>query len=787
MRITRFELLKIITNKLFIVAFLILWVLNLLFLNYQNYSESKNEIPYEAYKTLEIDLKSKSMAEKGKYIDNLYERAKAINIIYNIQSNAKSENQAIREYADSLREENKELYNKYYEESKNPTWKYTGNGDTEWSFLESIKNDYNKVSNYQGTINDILEEAETQQNVSIFKTNDEVSLKSITKTADTYKDMKGIKTNYEIGEGIKKISNTTLTDFFVLILIFIISTILITEEKDKNLFTIIKSTKNGNGKTIMAKIMTLFIGVLLICLLFYGTNYIYYLSTLGCGNIFANIQSVPLLMLSTLKINILEYLFILFGAKVIFVFLLSMIMFYLSIKFNNTVENIFVFFIIILVNFIIYQSIDPTSSINIIKSFNLISLLNTNEIFRIYDNLKFYNILVSKTSTLLVLEVITIILFIILSFIKYLKSMNITIKENVILEKIKKFKILKNIRFNSIFSFETYKLLFVNKGFFIIILFAVFTIFNFRNQNYNMSYNEMFYKNYMDILSGDLTPEKETLIKNTLEEYDKAEVQLALINERIENGEITNIEGKMLSQPYEDILATREIFNRIEEKYDYIKENSKASFVYDTGYNKLFRVNTDTNENDIYLIVITIIILTNLFIMEYRTGFIQILNATKKGRKKTAKNKIITSLLTCTFIYIISIIPEILGTLKMYGLENLSDSIISLGVFHSLPASISILSYLIMFYIVRYVSYILLILIILYISLKLKNMVFAFITSIFVLLIPIIISALKIAKSSVFPLMNLSIIGSNILACFFVPAIVIISIFLYNSIVKRLE
>ena len=82
MRITRFELLKIITNKLFIVAFLILWVLNLLFLNYQNYSESKNEIPYEAYKTLEIDLKSKSMAEKGKYIDNLYERAKAINIIY---------------------------------------------------------------------------------------------------------------------------------------------------------------------------------------------------------------------------------------------------------------------------------------------------------------------------------------------------------------------------------------------------------------------------------------------------------------------------------------------------------------------------------------------------------------------------------------------------------------------------------------------------------------------------------------------------------------------------------
>lgn len=787
MKLNKFEILKIITNKLFIVAFLILWVLNLLLLNYQNYSESKNKIPYEAYKILETDLLGKTHEEKGKYINELYERVKAINIIYNIQSNAKSENQAIREYADSLREENKELYNKYYEESKNPIWKYTGNSDLEWSFLESIKNDYDKVSNYQGTLNDILEEANNLQNVSIFKTKDEVSLKSIIKTAETYKDMQSIKINYEIGEGINKISNTTLTDFFVLILIFIISTILITEEKDKNLFTIIKSTKNGNGKTIMAKIMTLFIGVFLICSLFYGTNCIYYLSTLGCGNIFATIQSVPLLILSTLKMNILEYLFILFGAKVIFVFLLSMIMFYLSIKFNNTIENIFVFFIIILVNFIIYQSVDPTSSINLLKSFNLVSLLNTNEIFRIYDNLRFYNILVSKTSALLVLQIITIILLIILSFIKYLKSMNITIRENVIWEKIKKFKILNNIRFNSIFSFETYKLLFVNKGLFIIILFAIFMVFNFKNQNYNISYNEMFYKNYMDILSGNLTPEKETLIKNTIEEYDKAEVQLALINERIENGEITNMEGMILSQPYEDILATRGVFNRIEEKYDYIKENPKASFVYDTGYNKLFRVNTNINENDIYLIIITIIVLTNLFIMEYRTGFIQILNATKNGRKKTARNKVITSILACTVIYIISIIPEILGTLKMYGLACLSDSIISLEVFHSLRAGISILSYLIMFYIVRYVSYILLILIVLYISLKLKNMVFAFITSIFVLLIPIIISALKIAKSSVFPLMNLSIIGNDILACFFVPTIVIISVFLYNSIVKRLE
>lgn len=787
MKFVKYEFLKIITNKLFIFTFLVLWFMNLLFLNYQNYLAPENDIPSKAYKLLETDLKDKNNSEKGKYINQLYERAKAINIIYNIQSSIKSDNPAIRDFANNLRDENKELYNKYYEESKNPKWRYTGDENTELSFLETIKNDYDKVNNYHKYLSDIIDESETIENASIFKSKDKVSLKSISKTADAYKKMQDISVSYEASVSAKKIASTTITDFFVLILVFLFSTILIIEEKEKNLFNIIKSTKNGYIVTIISKIVSLFIGVFFICVLFYGINYIYYFITLGYGNIFSPIQSVSMFMLSTIKVNILEYILIIFFAKWIYMVLLGILIFYLSIKLNNISEVLMILFIIVLINLFIFNNIDITSNINLFHSFNLINLINTNEIFRIYDNLRFFNILVSKTSSLLILQILMVITFIILSIFKYLKSMKSNIKENMILGKLKRFKLIKNIRLNNIFSFELYKMLVINKCFLIIILFLLFILYDFKNQNFSLSYNEMFYKNYMDILSGELNEKKEKLIKEKLEEYEYAERQLEIINNKVIDGELSNIDGMILSQPYEDILATKNVFNRIENKYNYIKENKNASFVYDTGYNQLFRINKSYNSHDIYLILITIISILGLFVMEYRTGFIQILNTTKNGRIKTARGKVLVSIIVCTFIYIISIVPEILKVYKMYGFTNINESIVSLEVFSNLPSYISIFNYLIIFYVVRYISYILIILLIEFISLKFKNIIFSFIVSIFVLLMPYILSMLNIFKIDMFPFMDLSIVRENIIYVFIIPFIVIVIIFLYNSVVKRLE
>lgn len=119
MKLVKFEFLKVITNKLFLITFFILACFNFLFLTYGGFTESKNRIPYESYRLLASDLKDKSMQEKGTFINEIYERVYGISLIYNIQGSLSSENPGMREFGESLREENKDLYNKYYEEASN--------------------------------------------------------------------------------------------------------------------------------------------------------------------------------------------------------------------------------------------------------------------------------------------------------------------------------------------------------------------------------------------------------------------------------------------------------------------------------------------------------------------------------------------------------------------------------------------------------------------------------------------------------------------------------------------
>lgn len=536
MRIVKFEFLKIITNRLFILMFVAFWFLNLLFLVYQDYDASKNGIPYKAYKLLDRDLKGKTHEEKGKFIDDVFERAKAINIIYNIENTQNSDNLAIREYAKVLLEENRELYDKYYNEAKNPVWKYTGNSDLELSFLQEIKNDYDAVNDYQKSLEDILNISDNLKSVSIFKVNDKNSLKSINKTLKAYKNIKDVNINYEVGKSLEKVSSVSITDFFVIVLIFIFSIILVTDEKDKNLLVIIKSTRNGQLITILSKIGTLFIGVLLVSIFFYGMNYLFYFYTLGFGNLFSTIQSTSSLLLSIFKINILEYLIIFFLTKSIYLLLVALLTFYVSIKFDNFSEILIVIFLLLLFNFVIYKSIHVTSNVNLFKYFNFIGLINTNGIFNIYDNLRFFNV-VSKSSVLLFLQVLMIVIFTIFSINNYLKS---KVSSKRAFEKLKSFRLLKPIKLNSIFYFEVYKLLFVNRGLVIILLFAFSVIVNFKNQNFNLSYDELFYKNYMGILSGKLNLEKEEFIKNVIREYDMAEEQLEIIRDKEMNGLLSN-------------------------------------------------------------------------------------------------------------------------------------------------------------------------------------------------------------------------------------------------------
>lgn len=392
-----------------------------------------------------------------------------------------------------------------------------------------------------------------------------------------------------------------------------------------------------------------------------------------------------------------------------------------------------------------YKTIDPISKYNVFRVINIINLIEVNSIYKTYINLNIMGNMQNILQLSLFFAIILLLLFGLANVWIFIKRKDLGITQSYLLKRLKSITIIKPRIFTKIFWCEFYKMMIINKVLIILLLFTVFQIYSLNHVNKNISFGENIYKNYMKTFSGKLTEEKESIILKEQEKFEKARFAIENIEEKVRNGEISKEESIRYKEPYNEILSSEEIFSRIIEQYEYIKENPKAEFVYDTGYKELLRINKNAFiESDIYLIVMAEIAFSVIFVMEYKTGMNKILNTTPKGKMITAKTKIIVCIITSLIIFMISIIPEIIKIGQIYGLDNITASITSLRSFGNLPFEISILEFTIINYLVRFIVFISIVLFILWISLKLKNTTYTILVASTIMLIPMIVENLGI-------------------------------------------
>lgn len=761
MKTIKYEFLKIFTSKLFLYTLIFFIIADIIILIYTENNLKNNKVPYSAYKLLNKELKNLTEQEKEDFINQEYEKIYAINIIDNIKNLKNSDNEMLRQYSETLEKENKEIYEKYIKEYENQTYKYTGDISKENYFWKEIKKEYEETKKYKQTIKEIVEKAENLNTISIFKNSENsFSSKNIKDTAKNYEKMINTKINFIPSKGIENFTNLGIIDVFIILLIFVISTIIIFEEREKNLIILIKSTKNGRTKTMLSKIIVMFILITSITLIMYSINFIYYGINIGYGNLSNSLQSISTFIYSTLQINIWQYLILFIITKICVFCIVSLIILIISSTARNNVSTYIAFIAIFSISFLLYKIIDPISKYNIFKVINIINLIEANSMYKTYINL---NLLGNIKNVLTLCIYFAIILLVTCSFANlyiFNKKTDFKIKESFILNKIKGITILKQKILKKIIYIELYKLFITNKVAIIIIIFAIFQVYNFANSNKKISFSENIYRNYMQILSGKLTKEKQNFIEMEKQKFERAELAIQNIEEKVKIGEITRETAKKYTIPYEEILSQKNIFIKILEQYEYINTHPNAEFVYDTGYKELLRVNKYAFfETDLYLIVMIIICFTEIIVIEYKTGMIKILNTTPKGKKCTIKNKIIICIFTSFIIFIISVIPEILKIKQIYGFNNITASITSISAFKMLPIKINILTFIIITYLTKLIIFINITLLILYITLKIKNTTYSILVSSSVLLIPSILNliGLEIADTlSINRILNIS-------------------------------
>ena len=170
---------------------------------------------------------------------------------------------------------------------------------------------------------------------------------------------------------------------------------------------------------------------------------------------------------------------------------------------------------------VMYYTIPSASYLCPLKYINLVAFANTHDILAQYLNLNILGEPFGYKAVFVISAMLLLLSFSILAVISYAR-------QSVIRNRTKRlsFSIFKG-RNTSLFLQECYKIFICGKVLFILIAFGAFVWFSYTPINEKFaSADEIYYKQYMLKLEGELTPEKEHFLADEQAKFDQAEADM---------------------------------------------------------------------------------------------------------------------------------------------------------------------------------------------------------------------------------------------------------------------
>lgn len=620
------EFIKIWKNKKFLSIFIFMFILNVGMLWYSTL-ENDYSPSLSSYRRLEEKLNGFNDNEKLDYVEN--------------------------------------YYNGLTEESN---FEFTDSYEKEISLLKEVLNELKIVCGYNEFLHKTQVRGDNISDISIFnsESGNEYSNNNIEKTVKDYSELQGMQLKFQSGKWVEVATELYITDILIILMVCLIIYISIFYEKENNLYVVIRVSKYGKLHTAICKLMAFQLSCIIITVIFYGGNIVYSFVNLSIPNLSYIIQSIAIFSTTTLKISISMYLliflisksivFIIIGNSMLLIAIMSSYIFipYISIGFIMTAS------------YTMWKVIIPTSKYAIFKYLNLVGLLDINKVLGEYLNINILNQPVNLYKLWLIFIIAFLTLINIAIVIAYCRIKKISVRSI-------DFKRRKFSPHTSLFKHELYKILIMKKGILIIVFFIITTVHLYSSNSYYISGGELKYKQYMKKLEGKLTSEKEEFLYKEKEKFKNAEKRVDEIDELLENKEITMMQSSALKEEYNKILMNYNTFQRVWEKYEFIKEHEESEFVYDSAYKMLFNYNDKMYKiSSILYLTVMIFVLSVVFPMEYSNSQYRLLNTTLLGKKNIEKMKIVISSALAIIIMGISIAARYIHISEKYEFANIS-------------------------------------------------------------------------------------------------------------------
>lgn len=754
MRIFINEFIKVFNKRTILLLFVGLLSLNGLLLYVNDTNDLKENYFYtsKSYKEIYKDIEGLSKQEALELLESTYEELDFL-FHFSIMNNNIS-----LQLDDEFNDIDLESLTARYRSGEYLS--YTDSLWAETSLYKDIIKEIKACQSYPDYLDNIDKEAETMLGISIFAKADSFSYRNIEKTPGAYSHLKGNELDFSPSRGVKMATEFFGTDLIAIFMILIIITSLVTREKELSQLTLIKTTYLGRRPLVISKLMVSFVSSLFVAIALYTVNFIISFQIYGFGDIGRYIQSVSGYISSNLEISVLQYFILFIIGKVVVYCLIAAIIFFVATLARNSSQVYIALITIFAVSGISYYVIESTSYLSIFKYVNIVSFMNTYKFFTSYLNLNIFGQPINYIPIAFLAIIIGITFFTLISINVFCKQKALSSKTTPISERLK-----LSINFNkipiftykttSIFRHESYKVFIGGRVLLILIVFLAIKLYSYQPLSEDIYDMDAFhYKDYMLQLEGELNEDKIKFIEEEDARFTKV------------YEEISSIPGEQLNPyiilSYQEELASQVAFEKVKYHTEYLKSTDNGEYLYDSGY-KLLTGDASAMNKDIHLalvaFIITIACIAYIYSVEYQSGGYVLQQTSYKGRKSTFACKLMIAMIIISIIYVTSYLPYLYNVLSTYGKGGILAPANSMEHLSKIPGGISILSYLTIISLMRYMGMFLAVIIIFILSKWLKSYMSTLLASTGLLVLPLLLSLMGITIFD-YVLLNPLIIGN---------------------------
>lgn len=540
------------------------------------------------------------------------------------------------------------------------------------------------VSTYDHYLMEINEQAEKMMKSSIFAAKNTFSYKNLVLTPQAYAHLKGSNVISSFSHGVRLVTDHALTDAFLLLSLVILAMHLLISEREEGTVSLLKATKLGREETMLAKATVLLLFSFFLIVLFYATNLVIAANEIGLGNIERPIQALDGYLSSPLKINVWQYIGLFFVAKFLGMFGVLCCFFFICIICRNSIFSCLSGIALFGLETLLWKKIAPHSLLSPLSHFNLIALLDTSSYFSNYVNINLFGQPINIKTAGIATAFTAIIFGVILGIQIFAKETTFDVRRIWTIEKIRNRMNLFNGNHLNLLRHEAYKLLVVNKGLLILLIFIFVQLLHYNNLTFIIDQEEFHYRNYSMFLEGELTIEKQAFLKTEQKRFESLEEELVILYEMYENKEIDEKYLDYRLAQYADSGFQQRAFQKAQNQYKQLgamlNQKRPVAYVYQTGWSKLFGSEAKRSElmDHGKLFIVLILGLSSFGAIEKMKDMDKLIKISKKGIRAVMRRKLIISAFFSVTIAIITFIPRIISVFQTYGANGLSAPVISI-------------------------------------------------------------------------------------------------------------